>query len=153
LAYLPRTSKKFCVSPSRQQPDPPEFLVDRSLGRLHLPAALRSLGYRVYTLAEVYGEERSQRVEDERWIERAGREDWVVLTKDDRIRYRKVERDAFVAANLRVFCLTTATLGKEDQTARFVKNINRIVQRARKPGPYIYAVYEKRLERIWPPQS
>jgi len=41
-----------------------------------------------------------------------------VLTKDDRIRYRKVERDAFVAANLRVFCLTTARMRREEQTER-----------------------------------
>ncbi|MPZ69906.1 MAG: hypothetical protein GEU71_10295 [Actinobacteria bacterium] len=136
--------------PSRQQPEPPEFLVDRSLGRHHLPNALRDLGFVVHTLADVYGERRAQEIADREWIERAGQETWVVLTKDDRIRYRRVERDAFVAANLRVFCLTTAKLRGEDQTARFVNNINRILQRSRKSGPYIYGVYEKRLGRIWP---
>lgn len=144
------------MSPSRRQlkqPEHPEFLVDRSLGRHHLPDALRALGYVVHTLADAYGERRAQQIEDQEWIERAGRENWVVLTKDDRIRYRRAERDAFVAANLRVFCLTTAKLRGEDQAARFVNNINRIVQRAGKPGPYIYGVYEKRLERIWPPRS
>ena len=138
------------MSPSRQQPEPPEFLVDRSLGRHHLPNALRDLGFVVHTLADVYGERRAQTIADREWIERAGQENWVVLTKDDRIRYRRVERDAFVAANLRVFCLTTAKLRGEDQTARFVNNINRILQRSRKSGPYIYGVYEKRLGRIWP---
>lgn len=138
------------MSPSRQQPEPPEFLVDRSLGRHQLPNALRDLGLVVYTLADVYGERRAQEIADREWIERAGQENWVVLTKDDRIRYRRVERDAFVAANLRVFCLTTARLRGEDQTARFVNNINRILQRSRKSGPYIYGVYEKRLGRIWP---
>lgn len=93
---------------------------------------------------------KEQRVEDEDWIELAGREKWVVLTKDDRIRYRRVERDAFVGVRLRVFCLTTAKLRGEEQTARFVSNSNRILQRARSPGPYIYGVYEKRLKRIWP---
>lgn len=138
------------MSPSRQQPEQPEFLVDRSLGRRQLPNALRGLGFVVHTLADVYGERRAQEIADRQWIERAGRENWVVLTKDDRIRYRRVERDAFVAVNLRVFCLTTAKLRGEEQTARFVNNINRIVQRSRKPGPYIYGVYEKRLDRIWP---
>jgi hypothetical protein len=108
------------VSPSNRQPDSPEFLVDRSLGRYHLPEALRRLGYVVHTLADVYGERLAQEVRDETWIERAGWENWVVLTKDDRIRYRHAELEAFVAANLRVFCLTTAKLRKEDQTARFV---------------------------------
>lgn len=87
-------------------------------------------------------------MEDEDWIELAGRENWVVLTKDDRIRYRRVERDAFVGVRLRVFCLTK--LRGEEETACFVSNINRILQRARRPGPYIYGVYEKRLKRIWP---
>ena len=134
------------MSPSRRQPDPPEFLVDRSLGRYHLPEALRRLGYDVHTLADVYGERRAQEVTDETWIGRAGRENWVVLTKDD----SPAELEAFVEADLRVFCLTTAKLRKDEQTARFVNNINRIVQRASKPGPYIYAVYESRLVRIWP---
>ena len=138
------------MSHSRPRPDPPEFLVDRSLGRHHLPNALRDLGCIVHTLADVYGEKRSQSVEDHEWLQRAGRNDWIVLTKDDRIRYRHVEREAFMSANLRVFCLTTAKLNAEQQTARFVDNINRIVQRARKSGPYIYGVYEGRLERIWP---
>jgi len=147
-----RTSKKLSVSPSRPPPERggPEFLVDRSLGRYQLPNALRALGYVAHTLADVYGEKRAQAVEDQEWIELAGREDWVVLTKDDRIRYRAIEREAFISAGLRVFCLTTAKLRGEEQTSRFVNNINRITQRARRPGPYIYGVYEGRLERIWP---
>ena len=120
------------------------------MGRHQLPEALRALGYAVHTLADVYGEKDAQRVKDWEWIELAGRENWVVLTKDDRIRYRRVERDAFVAAKLRVFCLTTAKLRGDQQVTRFVNNINRIVQRARKSGPYIYGVYEKRLEQLWP---
>jgi predicted nuclease of predicted toxin-antitoxin system len=123
------------------------------LGRHHLPTALRALGYVVHTLADVYGEKRAQEVKDREWIERAGRENWVVLTKDDRIRYRRVERNAFVSARLRVFCLTTAKLQAEEQTQRFVSNINRIVQRARSRGPYIYGVYDNRLDRIWPPRG
>lgn len=108
------------------------------------------MGFVVHTLADVYGERRAQDVEDEEWIGRAGREGWVVLTKDDRIRYRQVERDAFIAADLRVFCLTSRGLRKEEQTARFVDNINRILQHCRHRGPYIYGVYPRRLERIWP---
>ncbi len=103
------------MSPSRQQPEQPEFLVDRSLGRHHLPSALRDLGFVIHTLADVYGERRSQGISDREWIERAGRESPVVLTKDDRIRYRPVEREAFVAAGLRVFCLTTAGLRGENR--------------------------------------
>lgn len=74
----------------------------------------------------------------------------VLTTKDDRIRRRPGERDAFIKAGVKVFCLTTSGLRAEAQAERFVANINRILQRALKPGPYIYGVYEKGLKRIWP---
>lgn len=133
----------------REPPQPPEFFIDRSLGRKHLAEALRDLGLTVHTMASVYGEKRAQELDDEEWLADAGRRDWVVLMKDDRIRTRPAERDALMAAGVRAFCLTNAQLRAADQTARFVTNINRIIQRARKPGPYIYGVYEDRLELLW----
>lgn len=136
---------------SRQPPNAQiEFLVDRSLGRYKVPSEIRKLGFVVHTLASVYGEGRAQRVSDAAWLKRAGRQGWVVLTKDDAIRRRPAEMQAFVAAGVRVFCLTTASLRAEEQAGRFVDNINRIVQRARKPGPYIYGVYAKEVRLIWP---
>lgn len=54
-------------------PDEPEFLIDRSLGRKHLPAALADLGFVVHTLATVYGEDAAQRLDDETWLGDAGR--------------------------------------------------------------------------------
>jgi hypothetical protein len=49
-----------------------------------------------------------------------------------------------------MFCLTNANLRGEAQRERFVTNIHRIVQRSRKPGPWICGVYERRIVRIWP---
>jgi hypothetical protein len=139
------------VSPPRRRPPPPEFFVDRSLGRYAVPEAVRALGYAVHTLASVYGEQQGQTVEDVTWLREAGRHDWVVLLKDDRVRRRPAERDALVEARLRVFCLTNAGLRAEEQALRFTTNINRIVQRAAKPGPFVYGVYEDGLRRLWPP--
>lgn len=42
----------------------PEFLVNRSLGRLELVKTLRSAGLIVHTLADVYGEEVAQQTQD-----------------------------------------------------------------------------------------
>lgn len=134
----------------REPPQPPEFFIDRSLGRKHLAEALRDLGLTVHTMASVYGEKRAQELEDEEWLADAGQRDWVVLMKDDRIRTRPAERDALMNAGVRAFCLTNAQLRAADQTGRFVTNINRIIQRSRTAGPYIYGVYEDRLERLWP---
>jgi hypothetical protein len=44
-------------SDRRRDPGPqPEFLIDRSLSQVSLPAVLREAGLIVHTLAEIYGE-------------------------------------------------------------------------------------------------
>lgn len=128
----------------------PEFFVDRSLGK-SIVEALRAAGLVVHSMADIYGEKRAQRLPDEVWLRDAGRQSWIVLTKDDAIRRRPAERDAMIDAAAKVFCLTTAKLRGVEQTERFVHNRYRIVRQSRKPGPYIYGVYENGLKRLWPP--
>jgi hypothetical protein len=101
-------------------------------------------------MASVYGEEAGQRTADERWLRDAGANGWIVLMKDDAIRRRPAERDALIEAEVRAFCLTNAQLRAVEQTERFVSNRHRILQQARKPGPYIYGVYPSGLRRLWP---
>lgn len=84
----------------------PEFFVDRSLGK-SIVEGLRAAGLTVHSMADVYGEKRSQRLDDEIWLRDAGKNDWIVLTKDDAIRRRPAERDALTEAGARVFCLTS----------------------------------------------
>ncbi len=127
-----------------------EFLIDRSLGRKRLAAALAALGYTVHTLASVYGEGAAQKLDDEEWLEEAGKRNWVVLMKDAAIRRRPTEREALSRAGVRAFCLTNAQLRGAEQTARFVDNIGRITRQADTPGPYIYGVYADHLRRLWP---
>jgi hypothetical protein len=129
-----------------------EFFVDRSLGQ-SIAEGLRAAGVSVRSMREVYGEQRAQTLEDEVWLRDAGRSGWIVLTKDDAIRRRPAERDAMVEAAVRVFCLTNANLRGVEQTERFVQNRHRIERQARKPGPYIFGVYEKTLKRLWPPTA
>lgn len=128
---------------------PPEFFVDRSLGK-SIAEGLRACGLIVHTMASVYGEETAQRLPDDVWLRDAGANGWIVLTKDDAIRRRPSERDAFIEAGVRVFCLTSAQLHGEEQLACFIQNRHRMIRQARKPGPYIYGVYEGRVSRLWP---
>lgn len=72
------------------------------------------------------------------------------LMKDDAIRRRPAEREALAEATLRTFCLTNAQLRAEEQSARFVGNLERILRQAEKPGPYIYGVYVGYIRRLWP---
>jgi len=136
---------------SRRAPlPPPEFFVDRSLGRRHLAEALTAHSLVVHTLASIYGDERGQSVEDAEWLALAGERGWVVLMKDDRIRRRPAEIEALRIAGVRAFCLTNANLGAAEQSERFVANRHRIIQRAAKPGPFIDGVYANGLRRLWP---
>jgi hypothetical protein len=55
-----------------------------------------------------------------------GRRGWIVLTKDDRIRYRATERTALASAKVRAFVLTSSQLLGSEMAAAFVKALPRI---------------------------
>lgn len=134
-----------------RSPKPPEFLVDRSLGRYMLPNALRTAGYTVHTLSSVYGEPTSQQIRDPEWLRDAGQNSWIVLCKDDSIRRNRLELAAVEQYAVKVFCITSARLTGEQQRDRVLHHINRIIQRAMRPGPYIYGIYDKGLRLLWRP--
>jgi predicted nuclease of predicted toxin-antitoxin system len=78
------------------------FFVDRSLGRRIITDALREAGEDV----RVHDDHFPQDAKDEVWLAAVGKQGWVVLTKDKNIRYRAVELQALIAANVRAFVLT-----------------------------------------------
>jgi hypothetical protein len=69
----------------------PELFLNRSLGRHQIPALLRSAGLRLRTLAEVYGVPADETIVDVDWLTGSGQQGWVVLMKDERIRYHPAE--------------------------------------------------------------
>jgi hypothetical protein len=130
---------------------PPEFFIDRSLGRHVVPDALREAGAVVHVMADVYGERIGQGLADEEWLRDAGERGWVVLMKDAKIRYRPAELQVVIDYGLQAFCLTNANLRGVDMAERFVENLPRITRIAEeKPGPYIYGVYLHDVRVIWP---
>jgi hypothetical protein len=131
-------------------PPDPEFLVDRSLSQRSLPVTLRAAGLIVRTLTDVYGEQLAQQTDDATWLALAGERGWVVLCKDDHIRRRPAELQAMAEGKVRVFCLTNAQLTFAEQAERFIANRHRIIQASRKPGPYVYGVYQDRIDKLWP---
>jgi hypothetical protein len=87
----------------------PDLFLDRSLGRIQVPSLLRAAGLRLRTLAEVYGVPADEDISDVDWLTRAGNEQWPVLMKDERIRYRPAERETVLRADVQAFCLVNAT--------------------------------------------
>jgi hypothetical protein len=85
---------------------------------------------------------------DVEWIAKAGELEMVVAHKDYRIRYRPAERQAVVAAALRMICLTSGNLKADEMVARFRDNLEAIEQWWPKPGPWILAVRRGGVEEL-----
>jgi hypothetical protein len=124
--------------------------VDRNLGRYAVPEALRTEGLEVHTMLSVYGDDAEETVADVEWMRLCGEQEWLVLSKDDRIRYRARELAIVKAHNVRIFVVTKAGLAAEQQLARIIPNLNRMALRARRRGPWIDGLYEGTIRRLWP---
>jgi predicted nuclease of predicted toxin-antitoxin system len=95
-------SKKQSALNLPLQPEALVFFVDRSLGRRIVPDALRDAGARV----ELHDDHFPQDAQDQVWLAEAGKRAWIVLTKDKHLRYRAVETNALMSAEVRAFVLT-----------------------------------------------
>ncbi len=126
----------------------PDLFLDRSLGRLQVPRLLRDTGLRLVTLSEHYGIPSDEDVADVDWLELAGSEGWAVFLKDARIRSRRVEREAVQAHGVRCFCITRQDLTAAQMAERYLTHLDAITAACHEPGPFIYAVHERRIERL-----
>jgi hypothetical protein len=118
----------------------PELFLDRSLGRRQVPDLLRAAGLRLRTLSEVYGIPADEDVADVDWFELAGTRGWIVLMKDERIRYRPSERRALLDHKVMAFCLTSGNLRAQQMAELFLDSIEMIAAACRRTGPFLYAV-------------
>ncbi len=75
---------------------------------------------------------------DAEWLARAGREGWIVLTKDKLIRKRPLEREALAAANVRAFVFTGGNMSGIEMAESIVAAIPRMLRLvAATPPPFI----------------
>lgn len=132
------------------QDRPPKFFIDRSLGRIALPTALRNDGWDLVTLAEHYGMPRDEEVADTEWIADAAERGWPILMKDKRIRHRSAEIEAVTRHEARCFVITRGDLASADMVRRLIVNKQAILRAVKLPGPYIYSVQQDRLDRLFP---
>jgi hypothetical protein len=130
-------------------PSPPEFFIDRSLARRDVAEALRGMGWLVRTHLEVFAD-RDQDVTDVEWLELCGRQGWVVLTMDRRIRYHRAEIAAIRRYKVRAFVLPSGNLAAAQQAQRYVDNAAGIFEACAAPGPFVYTVHPTRIVRIFP---
>ncbi|MGC8761209.1 MAG: hypothetical protein ACP5VC_14725, partial [Bryobacteraceae bacterium] len=92
--------------PSRKRsaakpPDGTVFFIDRSLGVEPVRSVLVAEGMAV----EIHDDHFKRDEEDRVWLAAVGERKWVVLTKDQRLRYRPLEIAALRESGARVFVL------------------------------------------------
>jgi hypothetical protein len=68
--------------------------------------------------------------------------------KDDRIRYRPVEKEALVRHGVRAFCLTGGNLRAAEMAGHILTVLDAIVVACAGPGPFLYAVSRSGLRRV-----
>jgi predicted nuclease of predicted toxin-antitoxin system len=108
--------------PSKKQSaaKPPEetvFFIDRSLGIEPIRTELTAAGLSV----EIHDDHFARDEEDRIWLRTVGDRNWVVLTKDQKLRYRPLEIAALRASKARVFVLTAGNLRGSEIAASFLK--------------------------------
>jgi hypothetical protein len=126
----------------------PDLFLDRSLGRRQVPNLLRAAGLRLQTLSEVYGIPADEDVADVEWLRLAGTHGWIVLMKDEKIRYRAAERDALVRHGVRAFCLTSGNVRASEMADLFLSAMDAITEACAASGPFLYAVSPRGLRRL-----
>lgn len=129
-------------------PGLPDLLLDRSLGSVQVPHILRAAGLRLQTLVDVYGSPADERIEDPEWLRLAGERGWVVFMKDQRIRYREVERAAVLDSRIRAFCLSSGNLKSPEMAGHFLARLPEITAACSEMGPFLYTVGRSEIRRV-----
>jgi predicted nuclease of predicted toxin-antitoxin system len=95
--------KKRSVANSASQKPLEEltFFLDRQLGRHKMAGILRAAGLKI----EVHDDHFPQNATDPEWLTAVGGKNWIVVTRDERIRYRAAEQQAIRRAKVRAFVL------------------------------------------------
>jgi hypothetical protein len=121
------------------------FFVDASLGRRIVPEALRTAGFEVIAHDDRF----EPATPDAKWLEEAGRRGWVVLTKDQRIRYRANELLALRDARVAAFVLVGKNMTGHDMANALVAGLPRMLRILRgRERPFIAIVRPKGSVRL-----
>jgi predicted nuclease of predicted toxin-antitoxin system len=108
------------------------FFVDRSLGSRVVPEALRQAG----EVVEIHDDHFPADARDADWLSAVGNRGWIVLTKDERIRYRMIEQHAMMRASVAAFILTAGGVTGAEMAQIFIRalpKIRRFVKKYQRP--------------------
>jgi predicted nuclease of predicted toxin-antitoxin system len=149
MAGRHKKSKKHCdANSAAPQPEEPTFFIDRALGDKFIAGILSKEGWQV----KVHSKHFKDDAPDAEWLTEVGKQGWVVLTKDKRIKTRELERNALINAKVAAFILTSGNLKGEQMAQIFVKAKRQMLKFLSKyPKPFIATVTESgEVKLIWP---
>jgi hypothetical protein len=131
---------------------PHEFVIDRDLGK-RVVTTLRTGGYVLHTLPELYGEAESQLVEDVDWIGFAAKRGWAALSKNHRISRIPLERDALTSQGVALFAIANGTMNAAEIAGAYLVAQAEIMRTLdTRPGGGLWAVRKDgTIHRRWPP--
>jgi hypothetical protein len=122
---------------SRLLLEPFTFFIDRSIGGRIVAAALQAQG----ELVEVHDAHFDKKAPDVEWLAAVGSRNWVVISKDDRIRMSELERQALLAAGVAAFILGRSDLTGAQMATAIVTALSAMKRALRRfPPPFIARV-------------
>jgi predicted nuclease of predicted toxin-antitoxin system len=132
-----RSKKPSAAKP----PDGIVFFIDRSLGVEPLRSRLIEAALNV----EIHDDHFRRDEEDRIWLRLVGEKGWVVLTKDQRLRYRPLEVAALLTSNARVFVLTAGNLRGSEIADVFIATLPKICRMLNSHrGPFLARVSQSK---------
>jgi hypothetical protein len=127
---------------------PPEFFLDRGLGR-GVHDGLAALNWLVHRAADHFPDD-AQDVPDQDWLEYGLARGWTPLCKDGRIKGRSSERAPLERHRAVLFYLDNQRLLRAEMVHRFHHAQSRIYAAVLRGGPAAYAVNADGIRRTWP---
>ena len=130
-----KKSKKRSASNSVALPEPITLFIDRCAWSRLLGEALDKIGANYIAHHQRFAPD----APDEEWLAVAGREAWIVLTRDKHIRRRPTELEAFREHNVIVFVLAAGNASAAetaDLVTRLYDKIQRLAAQAKPPVMY-----------------
>jgi predicted nuclease of predicted toxin-antitoxin system len=116
------------------------FFIDRSLCQQQVAAALRARGANV----EVHDDHFDQDAPDSEWLAAAGERGWVIISKDNRIRYRAAEVAAVTNAGAALFIFRGGNMRIVEIADALVAALSRMLRVVRKTRRPFIATVSKR---------
>ena len=110
------------------------YFLDESISGRTLVSAMRTAGYSVKLLSEEFG----RGTPDPEWMPVAIQRQWVLISKDDRWRYRSEEKAILIRAKARAFIFVSKTATREEIAEAIIGALPKMaVLLAAQPPPFI----------------